>query len=81
MNRENIIRKLQQIKALAESCIAELSSKEGLKKIPKRKSLGVESVAPMRINFNMNERAFIKKYSKRKSGSKKFVLMYLYWLI
>ena len=75
MGKENIIQKLQQIKALTESCIAELYSKEGLKKTPRRKSLGTELAVSMRINFNMNKRAFIKKYGKGMSGPKKFVLI------
>lgn len=78
MNKEKIIQKLQQIKVLTEECIAELSSKEILKKTLVEKPLEVQPIIPVKINFNMNERAFIKKYSKGMSGPKKFVLILTY---
>jgi len=78
MNKERIIQKLRHIKAFTEECITELSSKEILKKIPIRKLLKVQPIIPVKINFDMGERAFIKKHSKSISGPKKFVLILAY---
>jgi len=78
MDREKIIQKLHQIKILIEECIGELSPKKILKKISSEKLSEIKPVIPTKINFSMNKRAFIKKYSKGMSGPKKFVLILAY---
>lgn len=78
MSKKNIIQKLQQIKELAELCIDELSSKEGSEKVRDKRLPEIKPILSPKINFNMSERAFIKKYSKWLSGPKKFVLILAY---
>jgi len=79
MDKESIIQKPKQVKVLAESCITELSSKEKVKRKPDRKLPGTTAAIPTKSDFDMSERAFIKKYSKRISGGpKKFVLILAY---
>jgi len=77
MNKK-IIQKLQQIKLLTEECVVELSSKEILKKTLVGKPSEIQSIITAKIDFDMNERAFIKNYNKRMSGPKKFVLILAY---
>lgn len=75
MRKENIVQKLQQIKSLAELCIGELSSKEGLKKKQVKGLLTAEPTGAARINFDMSARAFVRKYGERMSYPQKFTLL------
>jgi len=76
MNKEKLIQSLKQIRSLVEDSLLELSAihKTDIseKKIQQSKYFSGE------IDFDMNERAFIKKYGKGMSGPKKFVLILAY---
>ena len=76
MNKEKLIQSLKQIRSLVEDSLLELSAihKTDIseKKIQQSKCFSGE------IDFDMNERAFIKKYGKGMSGPKKFVLILAY---
>jgi hypothetical protein len=76
MNREIFIQKLEQIKNLTEECLSEISSKPELKTKRKNTERSISSL--VNIDFDMNERAFIKKYSQGMGGPKKFVLVLAY---
>ncbi|MDP2947459.1 MAG: hypothetical protein Q8N88_05075 [Nanoarchaeota archaeon] len=75
MNREKFIQSLEQIKTLTEECLLEISDKVKLKTTRER---GHQTSFSGKVDFDMSERAFIKKYSKGMSGHKKFVLILTY---
>jgi len=80
MDNSTIIQKLNQAKALVDQSISELTLVVVDKKIPTTQSLETVEVFSKKIDFEMNERAFIKNYGKGKSGPKKFVLLLAYLL-
>lgn len=76
MDKEKLVQNLEQIKKLTEECLLVLLGKAKSEivedKIKQPISLSGE------VDFDMNERAFIKKYSKGLSGPRKFVLILAY---
>lgn len=76
MDKEKLIQNLTQIQSLIEDSLLELSATHktdvGERKVQRSKAFSVE------VDFNMNERAFIKKYGKGMSGPRKFVLILAY---
>ena len=76
MNKEKLIQNLEQIKRLIEKCLLGFSGK--VKSEIMEEAIEQSTSLLREVDFNMNERAFIKKYSKGMSGSKKFVLVLAY---
>lgn len=76
MDTKMIIENLQQIKTLVEECLSELSGVTA----KKRKDVISESkkVSPVKIDFTIPIRPFIKRHAKGMSGSKKFALLLAY---
>jgi hypothetical protein len=77
MNKK-IIQKLKQVKILTEECLFELSSKKASKEASDIKLSRLKKDLSLKINFNMSARAFVKKYAKGMSYSKKFTLLIAY---
>jgi hypothetical protein len=72
MDKENLLRKFHEIKAIAEECIASLGDVKTQKTF---KDASLVLASNTAINFSLNIRAFIKRYAKGKSPAKKFVLI------
>lgn len=75
----DLIQMLEQIETLADKCIRQVShapQKQREVKQSRKKSQNTPSVRQM--NFNLNSRAFVKKYATSLSGPKKFVLILAY---
>jgi len=76
MDKEKLIQNLEQIKKLTEECLSGFSAiiKSEIVEDKIKQSISLSG----EVDFDMNERAFIKKYSKRMNGPKKFVLILAY---
>jgi hypothetical protein len=76
MDREEFISTLQQIKAIAEECLAELGGAAKLRGARKNfpQPRGRTPNAPS-IDFDIPIRPFIKKYAKGMSGPQRFALL------
>lgn len=76
MGKDKLIQKLNQAHIIIAECLADLEEKEVVKSIkgdPKaREDSGTE------VDFSKPFRPFVKKYTKGKSGPKKFVLLVAY---
>jgi len=79
-NYSDVLAKLHQARALVDECIAELNG------VPLRKSARTPSrtrhpkgdLAHHDLDFDANQRAFVKAYARDLSGPKKFVLLVAY---
>ena len=75
MEKDKLIATLQQIKVLADECLASLDTSA----MPKRatKKLGAPSHAPKPhdVDFGMPVNPFVRKYGNGLSGQKKFTLL------
>jgi len=79
MNKEILIKKIQQIRGLTDECLRELSgSKTALIKPQKKTSHSPRVPQVSDIDFTKPIRPFIKLYSKGMSGPKKFSLLLAY---
>ena len=76
MNKDKLIQNLEQIKKLTEECLLGFSSK--VKPETVGGTIEQSTFLLREVDFDINERAFIKKYSKGMSGPKKFVLILVY---
>jgi len=80
MNQKSLIQKLGQIRMLLDEYITELSVRQNIKPKDIRENIGSQSKITTRdLDFEIPIRPFVKKYAKRLSGPKKFVLL-LAWL-
>jgi len=73
------IEKLEKIRELADRCIFEITNQSARMRSPEKiepKTMRISSLPE--VNFNLNARAFVKKYAKQLSGPKKFVLILAY---
>lgn len=75
MAKKDLIEKLQQIKRLAEECLADFEPGSPASKKAKKPTTASRTKAPSRIDFKKPLRPFIKLYSKGMSGPKKFTLL------
>lgn len=75
MDDKELIKKILEIKRLADECLTRLSSTESEAKKHRGKIKTRVESNPTRLDFNMPLRPFIKKYAKRMSGPKKFTLL------
>ena len=73
---EHLLTKLNEIKRLVDECIVTLPSGNPSGFIPPNKASRM--VSTTKLDFKINNRAFIKKYGKDLSGPKKFVLLIAY---
>ena len=75
MPSREIVEKLNQIKQLADECLSELGENRA-----KERSKKLSSFKPVstKLDFSLNERAFVKKYARSLSGVKKFVILLAY---
>ena len=75
-NHKDLLTKLHHARALLDGCIAELSG--GRSRKPKKKlepSPPGKSDALRNLDFEANERGFVKAHARGLSGPKKFVLL------
>jgi hypothetical protein len=74
-----VLEKLQQVRVLVDECIAELDS-GARHKAAKTVRPAHRRSEPVRnaLDFDANERAFVKAYARGLSGPKKFVLLVAY---
>ncbi len=71
MNQKIIIQKIEQIKALLEECINELSIQQTTER-----NIGSQGkIITKDLDFGIPIRPFVKRYANGLSGSKKFVLL------
>lgn len=75
MSQKNIVERLNQIKDLVDECLSELA--EVSDKKPSKKASSAKPPAT-KLDFSLNERAFVKKHARAMSGPKKFVLLVAY---
>jgi hypothetical protein len=76
MDRDKLIFTLQQIKSLAEKCLADLGSRTKSKEVGKKlHPMPTRSHDVRSIDYDMPVRPFIKRYAKGMSGPEKFVLL------
>ena len=74
MDNKKLIKKLVGAQEAIKDCIDELS-REGKIKLPEHFSLPSDrKISPKKIDFSLNSRNFFKKYTKKLSGPKKFVV-------
>ncbi len=73
MTRGRLIATLQQIRDLAEESLRTAGEQPKLRS-SKKKSLETKDQGPIQLDFDRPLRPFMKSYSKRLSGPKKFVL-------
>lgn len=78
MSRDKLIVKLKELKTLAEDCITILEG-ETYSPLHKSKHVPVKNDHDPELDFGKPIRPFMNRYSKKRSGSKKFVLL-LAWL-
>ncbi len=79
MNPKNLAAKLENIKMLADECLAALNLLEGTSSLKKaHRALLKENRLNLKPDFTMPIRPFIKKYAKGMSGPKKFTLILAY---
>jgi hypothetical protein len=74
VDNQGLVKKILEIKELADECLAALASKESEAKKQRQTTTRAQS-NPARLDFNMPLRPFIKKYAKGMSGPKKFTLL------
>lgn len=74
--RSTIIAKLRQIEALAQQCIVDFEAQPHRESKRTRPSL--QGATPTKLDFDANERNFVRTHGVRLSGSKKFVLLTAY---
>lgn len=76
-NLEEVARKLQQIRTMADECLSQLDLHLQLKPKPNGSSGKDQknTKATNKIDFTKPIRPFIKQYSQSMSGSKKFTLL------
>jgi hypothetical protein len=73
----NIVERLNQIRDLVDDCLSELGSKQA-KKHSTKSSPPTRLTTTSKLDFSLNERAFVKKYARSLSGMKRFVLLVAY---
>jgi len=75
MDTKDVISQLNAAKAIIDDCIRQLSkSKAGVRE-RKPASAASTKTALATVDFELNERNFIRTYAKKLSGPKKFVLL------
>lgn len=79
MNKSELVSSIQQIRDLAEKCLAGLRDSTGPPKIIKGQTSAPRASRQMGVDFDKPMRPFIMKYAKGMSGAKKFTLL-LSWL-
>src|SRR5689334_14229571 len=79
-NDPELVKRLQQAQALLDECIAEIQGKPSSKsvKTPTHVPRSTSAPAPRDLDFDANERAFVKAHARGLSGPKKFVLLVAY---
>jgi hypothetical protein len=79
-NKSALLANLHQMRALVDQCIAELEAKPPRKpaKSLVRSSRSDDVAAPRDLDFDANERAFVKAHARNLSGPKEFVLLVAY---
>lgn len=76
MSNKEISQRLAEARAIIDECIAVLSNGKISKKgKSSAKSVDTKSTRPTKLNFELNEKNFIKTYAKGLSGPKKFTLL------
>lgn len=76
--QNELIQMLEKIKKLADECISQTShTPRKMHGLSQTREKIIKFSAP-HMNFDLNERAFVKKYAKPLSGPKKFVLIIAY---
>jgi hypothetical protein len=75
MNRSKLISTLQQIKALAEECLEDVSDSATSKRLTEKPLVRPRAASPVSIDFDKPLRPFIKEYARGLSGPKKFALV------
>jgi hypothetical protein len=83
MSKENksiLLAKLHQAGALVDQCITELEAKPPRKPTKNQAGSSRSNDLPARrdLDFDANERAFVKAHARTLSGPKKFVLLVAY---
>ena len=71
--------RLIDIRSIIDDCIKILNGNRKIKTDPSAKS-SQKQVAHTKLNFELNERNFVKTYAKGLSGPKKFVLLISYFV-
>jgi len=79
MNSKNLAAKLENIKMLADECLADLNLSESTSSLKKAHRDSIkENKLNSKPDFTMPIRPFVKKYAKGMSGPKKFTLILAY---
>ena len=81
MKNRELQNRLQQIISLVQECQSLLGELKSIKlnyPVSLQKKRSVANVKMEKVNFNLNSRAFFKKYAKDMSGAKRFVLVVAY---
>lgn len=73
MENERLKQNLEQIKVLAEECLADLGNKSLIKSKSSQQHERLSVIS--QLDFTMRERAFVKRYAKGMSGPEKFTLL------
>jgi hypothetical protein len=81
MSKENeILARLRQVRALVDGCVADLEGRPQRKpaRTPARATPPKSVPVHHDLDFDANERAFVKAHARGLSGPKKFVLLVAY---
>lgn len=76
MKKEEILSQLKEARKIIDHCVAALGTTGNTAAVTKT-SL-VKAVKPMKIDFTLNERNFVKTHAHGMNGQKKFVLLLAY---
>lgn len=73
----DLLARLYQARALVDDCIADIQGqpRRRLARTPSHASQAKSAPAPRDLDFEANERAFVKAHARGLSGPKKFVLL------